>query len=732
MDGARATNGFHAEELNGIGHDVKKPTEELVGTSTDSRAVSHKMVELVIENLLASVQSALSYLQGPLKQPLHDLLHDQEKLPDVKLLGLARDAVDALFKAQQILEPKSLILADHFLGYINSKCLNAAVERNIPDILAKGPVTLESLCQESGSRPDRMGQVLRVLYNNGIFEYDEQTGLYSNNEASSLLRADHWTGWRNWVELYGNQFYDVARGIPESVQSQATRSAAQINYDTDTNMFEYFKQQGWIDILHRTLGAGATAMAPGILQDYPWADLASDPNTIIMDIGGGSGGLISSILREYKTMRGGIFDRPEVIEQARTSFHTNGGRYSDVGHQISPENLISGDFFVSIPPCEIYTMKWCLHDWKDEQAIKILRNIRKSIITGPRSRLIVMETVLADGRTQRLSRYGDIHMMMTANGGERTEAQWHSLASQSGWQIKAIYHLRNAWVKALEFRPVESQYEMGHDASEVNRLTIQHSWIKASMGTLVHCPIDPRKENMSILDSGTADGLWLEDMATTLPESTKYIGTDIADHLFPVSTKADITFYNQSITDPWPKEWRNSFDLVHQRLVLSACDPAAAKRAVSELFAMVKPGGWIQLLECDHSGGFTPEQAAIYPATKRFGDLVLKTMEASGKSGQYGKSLRSWLLEAGAVDVVETQMDCPVGARANTEDLKKHTKENMLSVVRNLKSATKDLDNFEFKAADFDTLSTDLERELSATGSTQRFHLVYGRRRKVN
>lgn len=179
----------------------------------------------------------------------------------------------------------------------------------------------------------------------------------------------------------------------------------------------------------------------------------------------------------------------------------------------------------------------------------------------------------------------------------------------------------------------------------------------------------------------------MEDLATTLPESTKYIGTDIATHLFPVSTKAQITFHNQSVTDPWPAEWRDSFDLVHQKLVLAACDPASAKRAVAELFAMVKPGGWIQLLECDHSGGFTPEQAAMYPATKRFGDLVLNAMAASGKSGQYGKSLRGWLREAGAVDVVETQMDCPVGARATTEELKEHTKENMLSVVRNLKAA---------------------------------------------
>lgn len=115
MNGTRAVNGFHATGLNGTNHAVK-PTEEPIAKPADDQVASRKMLELVIENLSASVQSALSYLQGPLKQPLHDLLHDQEKLPDAKLSRLAGDAVDVLFKAQQMLEPKSLILADHFLG----------------------------------------------------------------------------------------------------------------------------------------------------------------------------------------------------------------------------------------------------------------------------------------------------------------------------------------------------------------------------------------------------------------------------------------------------------------------------------------------------------------------------------------------------------------------------------------------------------------------------------------
>lgn len=179
------------------------------------------------------------------------------------------------------------------------------------------------------------------------------------------------------------------------------------------------------------------------------------------------------------------------------------------------------------------------------------------------------------------------------------------------------------------------------------------------------------------------------DVASTLPTSTTYIGTDIAAQLFPASHEPRFEFFEQSVVDSWPKEWHSSFDLVHQRLVLAACDPASAMQVVDALFSLVKPGGWIQLIECDHSGGFTTDQKAQYPTTVKFGELVMKALTATSKSGQYGLSLRGWLREAGAVDVVETQLDCPVGSRAVTPALKESTKKNLLSVVENLKAARK-------------------------------------------
>ncbi|GIJ86443.1 hypothetical protein Asppvi_005332 [Aspergillus pseudoviridinutans] len=410
-------------------------------------------MEATLSVLCSSLQEITTQLSGPLHSEVQASLHDHSEgnLPDAKLGQLAARTIDLLHQVEQLLEPSSVVLADHFLGYLNTKCLCAAVELRIPNLLAQGPQSVAEVARLSGAREDRLRQVLRLLHNNGIFAYDPQKDEYRNSHTSELLTTDHWTQWHNWVDLYGNEFYDMARGIPASVRKEAIRTPAQIQFVTDQNMFDYFTARGWLPRLHRTLGGGATAQAPGILADYSWEEFSGKA---FLDVGGGQGALVAMILRRHPSITGALLDTPKVIERARSLFHTADGEYADVGDRVPGENLIAGDFLESVPSFEFYTMKWCLHDWNDSKTAAVLQNIRQAIRKTPDSRLVVMESILADGRSSRLSRYADLTMMVSADGQERTEAQWRSLAGRTGWEIRQIRQLRGAWPCAIEMRPV--------------------------------------------------------------------------------------------------------------------------------------------------------------------------------------------------------------------------------------------------------------------------------------
>jgi hypothetical protein len=269
------------------------------------------------------------------------------------------------------------------------------------------------------------------------------------------MTKSHWTQWHRWVELYGNEFYDAARSIPVAVREGETLSAAQIEYGTEENIFAYFAARGLQDKFHRTLGAGAVAQAPGMLADYAWVEL---DGAVVLDVGGGGGNFIAALLRAHRGLRGALLELEPVVEMVRPRFWDAEGMFADVGDRMVALHV--GDFRDAVPAYEVYTMKWCLHNWLDEDVVRILSAVRRAIVETPRARVVVIEAVLAEGRSSRVWRYGDLTMMSTANGQERTEEEWRRVAARAGWEVRSVSPLRNAWAAAIDLRPVKIEVDM--------------------------------------------------------------------------------------------------------------------------------------------------------------------------------------------------------------------------------------------------------------------------------
>ena len=415
-----------------------------------------RAVEVALQSLNDSLSSSLAFLKGPISDELSKTVHCETGLPDRRVLSLALQTVDSLRELEQTLTQSHLVLADHFLGgYSSSKCLAAAVELHVSDALADKDMRLEELAIVTNADPQRLQQVLRILESNGIFAFDEPSQTWRNNRTSCLLRTDHPGQWCRWVDLYCNEFYDMARGIPAGCRRDARRTPAQINFDTDLDIVTYFKQQGLTPKMFKTLSAGAIAQAPGIVGDYPWEEIK---DLKILDVGGGDGGLVAALMRGHAGLQTAILDLPHIVELARNNFYGPDGPYIDLKDRMVDSDFIAGDFFEEVPSFEAYCIKWCLHNWDDDKVVRLLNNIRSSIKVGPRSRLILLESLLDKGRSRSLSRYGDMNMMLATGGLERTETEWRQLARRSNWEVGRIFDLRNAWPSAIELRPTIEPY----------------------------------------------------------------------------------------------------------------------------------------------------------------------------------------------------------------------------------------------------------------------------------
>jgi gliotoxin/aspirochlorine biosynthesis O-methyltransferase len=94
----------------------------------------------------------------------------------------------------------------------------------------------------------------------------------------------------------------IARGILESVKKGCDRTAAQVNYGTEETIFKYFRDLGELERLIGTICTGAVAQAPGMVKDYYWGEVAASSDRLL-DIGGGSGVFMASLLRRYPLRR---------------------------------------------------------------------------------------------------------------------------------------------------------------------------------------------------------------------------------------------------------------------------------------------------------------------------------------------------------------------------------------------------------------------------------------------
>ena len=94
---------------------------------------------------------------------------------------------------------------------------------------------------------------------------------------------------------------------------------------------------------------------------------------LVVDVGGGHGRLLATLLERYPRLRGILFDQPHVIEGARQTL--------DAAGVVDRCELIGGSFFEAVPSGgDAYVLSRVLHNWTDERAAALLAVPRASIL----------------------------------------------------------------------------------------------------------------------------------------------------------------------------------------------------------------------------------------------------------------------------------------------------------------------------------------------------------------
>ena len=159
-----------------------------------------------------------------------------------------------------------------------------------------------------------------------------------------------------------------------------------------------------------------------VAETYDFSDVR-----LIVDVGGGNGAALRHILARFSQPQGVLFDRQDVVNELSSTDFMDG--------RIEP---MGGSFFERVPPAaDLYILSRVLHDWSDEDCIKILRVCRSHMQPG--SRLLIVERIIEPDPTQgRPTDYlVDIQMMaMFGSARARTEDEFRKLLAKSGFALR--------------------------------------------------------------------------------------------------------------------------------------------------------------------------------------------------------------------------------------------------------------------------------------------------------
>jgi hypothetical protein len=317
-------------------------------------------------------------------------------------------------------------------GHIISGALQVVARLEIARRLAEGPQTTVSLARDCDVNEGALYRVLRTLASVGVFE-EVSPRTFGLTPAGEALGSPAMRGMALWITSPVNM-----RVHAELMHSVETGSPA-VEKVFGVGAFEYFEQNPDVSAIFNDAMTGVSAtVVPAVLEAYDFTGIH-----VLVDVAGGHGGILTAVLEANPSMRGVLFDLEHVIAGAHE-------RIASLG--LSDRcATVAGDFFKAVPQGgDAYILKNIIHDWDDDRAAQILRNIGAVLPAG--GRVLLVESVIYPGNEPSLGKIMDLEMLAMAGGRERTEEEFRALFDRAGFRLTRIVPTKSP-LSVIEARP---------------------------------------------------------------------------------------------------------------------------------------------------------------------------------------------------------------------------------------------------------------------------------------
>nr|CAD1844124.1 unnamed protein product [Ananas comosus var. bracteatus] len=363
---------------------------------------------------------------------------------------------------ERVIESKDLLEAqshvwNHIFNFINSMSLKCAVELGIPDAVHSNGGRPISLCELANklsipsTRIDHLRRLMRLLVHSGFFtcqkiekgdgDGERDVELFLPTVNSSLLLKESDVSVSPFVLNMLDRIFTLPwHSLGEWFRQSNVPTAFEIFHGD--HIWGVTKQNASFgDSFNEAMASDASLV--GKLVASACIDTFCGLRSVV-DVGGGIGALARAIAKALPQVQFTVFDLPHVVEGLTSE---ENGRIAFVG----------GDMFEYIPPADAILLKWTLHDWSDEDCVKILKRCKDAVPPKEKGgKVIIIDMVMTSRdsehfKSEETQLFFDMLVMVLTPGKERNEKEWSKLFTDAGYKEYKI-------VNALGVRSIIEVY----------------------------------------------------------------------------------------------------------------------------------------------------------------------------------------------------------------------------------------------------------------------------------
>lgn len=319
-----------------------------------------------------------------------------------------------------------MLVKELLLSYYKTQCLYVVSELDIADELSSGAKSSEELAQSKNINPDKLYRIMRFLASLGLFSESED-GLFSlTDESQELVTSSHGS-LKSFIRLHATCFYQAADKMLDSLSVES--SSFELSYGASAH--HYFVEHAAMgDLYNVAMSENSKRFSELLIAAYPFKSYHK-----IIDVGGGDGTLLISILKDHPDATGVIFDLPSLQPRAEKAMAVDG--------VVDRCQFMGGSFFDHIPEGgDLYILKSIIHGKSDARALSILNNIKSSMLHH--SKILIIDRIIDMECGYQQACVNDINMLNVTRGFDRTKPQFERLIQSCGLRLNETYYLSDA------------------------------------------------------------------------------------------------------------------------------------------------------------------------------------------------------------------------------------------------------------------------------------------------